>query len=331
VIPLHVLTGFLGSGKTTLLSRLLRDPAAERPFVLVNEAGDLALDHDLLERIDEDVLALPAGCACCAVRDELVETLARVLKHAPRRIVLETSGLADPAPILHALASDARLSAELRVAGVVAVCDAERLEELLLTQPEVGRQLDLADRIVLSKGDLAPLRAAAARELLAAQAPGREVREAVHGAVDAAWLLADAPLSAVRDASSVGAWLHHAPDPQGAAPGHPFRTHAVERQAPAAVELVQLWLSLVTQLDGRHLARIKALVECAATGDVFALQSAGHALSPPRRLERPPRGFRGVRLVVIERGLPDAAARRLLGSLDEALAGTRAVARATRV
>ena len=155
MIPLHVLTGFLGAGKTTLLSALLQDPSGERIAVLVNEVGDLAIDHHLLERIDEDILALPSGCICCTMKSEMAEAIERVLARGPTRIVLETTGLADPAPILHGLTTDPRLTRALTIAGVIAVADAARIDGLLDTHPEVRRQLDMADRIVLTKGDLA--------------------------------------------------------------------------------------------------------------------------------------------------------------------------------
>ncbi|MBL8729004.1 MAG: GTP-binding protein [Planctomycetes bacterium] len=317
MIPLHVLTGFLGAGKTTLLARLLQEPAAERTAVLVNEIGDLALDHHLLERIDDDVVALPSGCICCTMRGEMHAALERVLALCPARIVLETTGLADPAPILHALAIDARLRPAIRVASVVTVVDVERAEELLAEHDEVRRQLELADRVVLTKVDRAPQRLAAVRALVAAAAPGCELREAVDGCVDVAWLLTGPRLARLDDAASVRLWLHHGESGSG------VRTHAVQRTAPAQVELVHLWQRLVTQLDGHRLLRSKALVECAASGDVFALQSAGHAVSPPRRLAHRPPAVRGVQMVLIERGLGDAAVRQLLATLDEALRGTR--------
>ncbi|HEX5053485.1 MAG TPA: GTP-binding protein [Planctomycetota bacterium] len=318
MIPLHVLTGFLGTGKTTLLSALLQEPGGERIAVLVNEVGELAIDHHLLEQIDEGIVAMPSGCICCTMRGELAEAIGRLLRFAPTRIVLETTGLADPAPILHGLATDPRLAGSVHIAGVIAVTDALRLEDLLATQPEVRRQLELADRIVLSKGDLAPQRLAAARSLLAAAAPGCEVRETVEGRIDAAWLLSPSVLAGMHDARVARLWLHHTSH------AATFRTHAVQLPSPADIELVQLWLRLVTQLDGHRLLRIKGLVECLSTGDLFALQSAEHAVSPPRRLSRRPEGVHGVQMVLIERGMAPAALEQAIGSLRAAVAATPA-------
>ncbi len=324
MIPLHVLTGFLGSGKTTVLSELLREPRGERIAVLVNEVGDLALDHHLMERVDEDVIALASGCVCCTIRSELSAALERVIALAPTRIVLETTGLADPAPILHALVTDPRLASTLRIESVIAVVDAARIETLIDAQPEVRRQLELADRVVLTKGDLAPARVPHARELVTAAAPGCDVREAIEGRIDPAWLLASAPLERIRATGDAHTWLHHTPhDHEHGSHAESFRTHAVQLPDPARIELIQLWLRLVTQWDGRNLLRIKGLVECADTRDIYALQSAEHALSPPRRLARRPAGVHGVQMVMIERGMKDTTMQQVLASLREAAAGQR--------
>ena len=324
MVPLHILTGFLGAGKTTVLAELLRRPGGERIAVLVNEVGELSLDHHLLERVDDGVYALPSGCVCCAIRGELPAAIERALAQRPQRIVLETTGLADPAPILHTLASDPRLSRALALAGVTAVVDAPRLERLLDDEPEVRRQLELADRIVLTKADLAPERAAAAHELLAEHAPGRSVREAVHGAVDADWLLQPTTLDGVGDAAAARVWLHHGGD----APA--FASHVVQLDAPTSVARIELWLRLVTQLDGDRLLRAKLLVECADTGAIFAVQSAGHAVHPARRLAQRPAGVRGVQAGLSERGRRPTVLQRAIAGLRDAATGRRLVPGAAR-
>lgn len=302
-VPLLILTGFLGSGKTTLLARLLREPGSERIAALVNEVGDIPIDDHLLERVDDDVLALASGCVCCALRGDLHAALARVLARAPTRIVLETTGVADPAPILDAVSADPLV----RAAGVVAVVDALRAEDLLESQTEVRRQLDFADRIVLTKGDLAPQRVMGVHELLAREAPGCEVRDAADA--DASWVLDAPPLARLRDA---GTWLHHGPS------GADCRAHSVALDARADPDVLHLWMRLVTQVDGPRLLRIKALVE-REDGAIFVLQSAGRSVSPPRPLAHHPRGLRGLRMVIIERGLDSVEP--LLASLRSAVAG----------
>ncbi|MFD2183406.1 CobW family GTP-binding protein [Rhodoplanes azumiensis] len=173
MLPVHVLTGFLGSGKTTLLARLLADPGMGHTAVLINELGEVGIDHLLVRRLEDDVVLLESGCLCCAVRNELVETLADLAARraegdlpAFRRIVVETTGLADPAPIVHTLMTDARLTPHLRLAGLVATVDATLGEGTLATHPEALKQAAMADRLVTTKTDLAD---AATRDRLAAR------------------------------------------------------------------------------------------------------------------------------------------------------------------
>ena len=321
-VPLHLITGFLGSGKTTLLRSLLAI-GTERIAVLVNEVGELALDHHLLERIDDDVFALPGGCLCCAVRDELHAALDRIIALAPARIVLEASGIADPAPLLHRIGADVALANRLRLAGVIAVVDCLRAEQLVSVHPEVRRQLDFADRIVLTKTDLAPERVDGLRAWLEAEAPGREVRVFPEGQVDPAWLLASPGFArgTVHDARD---WLHDARAApyrtDDAAAAHlPFTTHAVHRSEPVDIDALQLWLRLVGQLDGDRMLRVKMLARCAKTGAGFVLQSAGRSMSPPQRLGAPPSALTGAEVVIVERGMEPGVRSRLLASLDGAL------------
>ena len=178
MIPVIVITGFLGAGKTTLLKRLLGDPDYADSAVIINEYGDIALDHELLASSDETFVTTATGCLCCLLRSDLAETLAALhAQHAGRyrRVIIETSGLADPAP--HALSA------------VVTLVDALRPEAL--AHPEAERQVRLADRLVITKPDLA--RTEALRTTLAALNPAAPVLEAEHGAIPAAWLLAPAP------------------------------------------------------------------------------------------------------------------------------------------
>src|SRR5947209_15928194 len=156
--PVTVLTGCLGAGKTTVLNHLLRQPAMARTAVLVNEFGEIGIDHLLVEKLDENTVLLNAGCLCCTVRGDLTRVLREMLPRARRdeisRIVIETTGLAEPAPILATLMTDPVVASAYRLDGVVTVIDAVAGETNLRDRPEAVRQIAVADRIVLTKTDL---------------------------------------------------------------------------------------------------------------------------------------------------------------------------------
>jgi G3E family GTPase len=163
-LPTTLLTGFLGSGKTTLLRRALVSPELADTAVIINEIGEIAIDHHLVDFVEGSVLELPGGCLCCAVREDLARTLRSLIERRDageirhfRRMVIETSGLADPAPILFTLGADPMLDHRLRLASVVTLVDAVQGAETLDRFAEAGRQAALADLLVITKTDLAPL------------------------------------------------------------------------------------------------------------------------------------------------------------------------------
>jgi G3E family GTPase len=162
LIPLTLLTGFLGSGKTTVLNHVLKQPEMAATAVIVNEFGEIGLDHLLVERSSEDVVLLNSGCLCCTVRGDIVDTLTnlfvdRVKGKVPffTRIAVETTGLADPAPILHTLMTDPIVAARYMLDGVVTTVDAVNGAGTLDQQPEAVKQAAVADRLLLTKTDLA--------------------------------------------------------------------------------------------------------------------------------------------------------------------------------
>src|SRR5262249_13312655 len=191
MIPVLLLTGFLGSGKTTLLGHLLRQQDFARTAVIINEFGEIGLDHELVEKSDDSVVALSTGCLCCKVRGDLVETLADLLCRRDAgavppftRVVIETSGLADPAPILQTLMTDATIGGRLVLDGVVTTVDAVNGAATLAREAISVKQVAVADRLVVTKSDLADAEQSALLGRLAALNAGAPLLQAQHGAID---------------------------------------------------------------------------------------------------------------------------------------------------
>jgi len=308
MIPVHLVTGFLGAGKTSFLNRLLADPALAETLVLVNEFGEAALDHRLYERFDGEVALLASGCLCCTLRGDFVEGLQKLLARRDggelsfRRIVVETSGLADPGPILHALFADATLSRRLRLANVTTLVDAVNGAATLESHGEARRQVALADRIAISKTDLAP--AASLRALVARLAP--QAALSTVNEIDAAAFLADI----ARAPASFSPRAAH-----GSAEAHVFRS-----DAPIDAAAFARFLTLLGEAAGPRLLRVKGLVATADDPErPWLVQGAQHAFAPPQRLQAWPEGARETSLVIIGEGVAGVA-QRLWGALTGALA-----------
>jgi G3E family GTPase len=206
MIPVTLLTGFLGAGKTTLLNSILKQPEMAGTAVLVNEFGEIGLDHLLVETLDEDTVLLSAGCLCCTVRGDLVEALARIRTRQPARVLIETTGLADPVPIIQTLLGDPFVAMFFRMDGIVTVVDAVNGGAQLNEQQEAVRQAAVADRIVLSKTDL--IDAGELRARLTRLNPGAPILESVKGAVPAAGLLNLGLFAPEGKIPDVQAWLN---------------------------------------------------------------------------------------------------------------------------
>ncbi|GLK78086.1 cobalamin biosynthesis protein CobW [Methylopila jiangsuensis] len=310
-LPLVLLTGFLGAGKTTLLNRLLRDPALANAAVLVNELGEIGVDHLLVEHAEEGVIALAGGCLCCGVRGELVDALENLLRARDNgrlppfdRLVIETTGLADPAPALQTLMLHPYLALRFHLAAVVTVVDASDGGATLLASPEAARQAAMADRIVLSKTDLAtPEQFAATRAAVARLAPTAEVASATEA--DAAALLA--PAEGPRRG------LDAAPLGHGA-----VRAVSMESEAPLTRAAYDLFVELLRSAHAAKLLRLKGLVRLVEEPDrPLLVQGVRHVFAEPRVLDAWPDDDRRTRLVAIGEGLEPG----LLAGLYAAFAG----------
>jgi len=331
--PLTLITGFLGSGKTTLLAALLTDPLLADTAVLVNELGEVPLDHHLLRQVDEQTVIMDSGCVCCTIRGDLVDELRdlEVRVHRGelppfRRVVVETTGLADPVPVLATLQSDPGLAARYAADDVVACVDAVNAPLQAPRQPEWTKQVVVADRIVLTKTDLPNADAAAAETLIRARNPVAGISVGVAGDVPASELIALGAIAEEARARQVQAWLDAVATDPHAGHAHVEGDQAVQAIAlrferPLDWTMFAIWLAMLLQSHGDDVLRVKGLLDTGAEGPLV-LHGVQHVIHPPSHLDAWPDDDHSSRLVFIVRGLGRDALLRSIGAF-QAAAGVR--------
>lgn len=318
-IPVSVLTGFLGSGKTTVLNHLVRSPGMARALVIINEFGAVGLDHDLVARSNDDlVVEMMGGCLCCTIRGDLSRTLREAPWRFARdgqcwfdRVVIETTGLADPAPILHTLMTDPHLEALYRLDAVIATVDAATGMATFDTQSEAVKQAAVADRLLLTKTDLVDETVQRAiRVRLAALSPAAPVITVTDGAVDPSLLFDVGLWDPASKSDDVRRWLaeeaHHGGN-------HHHHHHDVNRHddgiratcltfdTPLDPMAFERWLGLLTMFRGADLLRVKGIVNLAGHDAPVIVHGVQHVFHPPVELERWPSEDRRTRMVFITR------------------------------
>jgi G3E family GTPase len=347
VIGVLVLTGFLGSGKTTLLRHLLRQPEFSRTAVIINEFGEIGLDHDLVEASADSFIELQTGCLCCKVRSDLVETLDDLLERRDRgtvppftRVVIETSGLADPAPILQTLMTDTSVAGRLVLGGVITTVDAVNGAGTLGREESSVKQVALADRLVLTKSDLAGAAQGLVLGRLAELNASAPVALAHHGRIDPRLFeggLVDPHAKIfeinksleINKSPEVNAWLDEGARDDGHLHGRhdtDIQTYAIVRNEPIHAVALTLFLETLAEHCGADLLRLKGIVNVRESPQQPAvIHGVQHVFHPPAWLARWPSDDRRSRIILVTRGIPRQWVEVLLEALEAEVAVVSAV------
>jgi G3E family GTPase len=336
-MPVSVITGYLGSGKTTLLNRLLRHPGMGDSAVIINEFGEVALDHLLVEAVDGEVAVLASGCVCCTMRSDLAETLRGLLARldsgaipAFRRVLVETTGLADPAPIVQLLLNNPLLTRFVRLDTVATTVDAVHGADQLDRGDEALKQAAIADRILITKTDLAGADGVAALNArLSRLNPGAQILTVLHGDVDPQHLfgagLADPRTWLAEDAypRHSKAAHHHESDKghghDGPAGHHHhdarIRAFCVTLDEPLDWAAMSDWFSRLRQWHGEHLLRAKGILNLHGEDGPVVVHGVHHVFHPPVRLRAWADADRRSKIVFITRDLDATLIAESLASL----------------
>lgn len=349
IIPITLLTGFLGSGKTTLLNRLVRQPGMNRVLVVINEFGEIGLDHQLFSATDDtELVALDSGCLCCTIRGDLARTLRdapwRFSREGRRqfdRLVIETTGLADPAPILHTLMTDPKIVRQYRLDGIVTTVDAVHGTDTLDHHPEAVKQAAVADLLLITKPDLAEKPVLDALEArLQAINPGARRQTVPHGEIEATSLTGWGLMEADGQRPNLERWLNAYVEPPamngltfsassstgGGSPlsfgetdtGDPnrhddrIRAHCFTLDEPIDLDRFETWLELMLALMGENMLRIKGILNIAGRDRPTVIHGVQHIFHPPVELDAWPDEDHRSRLVFITRDIPRSSLESLM-------------------
>jgi G3E family GTPase len=347
-VPVSILTGFLGAGKSTLLNRILKDPATQDTAVVINEFGDVGIDHLLVESSGDSVIELSDGCLCCTVRGELVDTLAMLMDRMQtgrsrplKRVVIETTGLADPAPVMQAIMGNPVIAESFELDGMITVVDAVNGLSTLDNHEEARKQVAVADRLILSKTSMVD---AASRTALEARLRGLNPRapliEADSEEAGRAMILVNGLYDPGSKIADVGRWLHDEMEHDGHDHGHDdhhhdhghhhhghagqdahdinrhdasIRSYSIVESQPIDPMALDMFIDLLRSAHGEKLLRMKAIVALSDRPEKpVVLHGVQTIFHPPVRLPAwPDPTDRRTRMVIIAKDLPESFIRTL--------------------
>ncbi len=326
-IPVNVITGFLGSGKTTLLQGLLAAPDLRDCAVLVNELGEVGLDHQLLDHVAESTLLLENGCLCCAIRGDLQGALRDLFDRRERgelppfrRVVIETSGLADPVPIAFTILSEPVIQHHFRLSNIVATIDAVNASAQSARHPQWAKQAAVADRLVVTKSDLAGAGVLACLDAELARLNTAAPRLSAESArLDPdSLLLDDGHDPAARLAEAGRLAVHEAPLAETARHRHGESIHsfALVHDGPLDWTAFGVWMTMLLHRHGDRVLRIKGLLNVAGETSPVLINGVQHIVHPPRHLAAWPDDSRASRIVFVTDGLEEARLRASLATFN---------------
>ena len=334
LIPINIVTGFLGSGKTTLLARLLKSPALRDTAVLINEFGEVGLDHHLIEHAEESVLLMDSGCLCCAIRGDLQGALRALFSQrergeipAFRRVAIETSGLADPTPIAYTILAEPVLQHHFRLGNVVTVVDAVNGAAQLERHPESVKQAAIADRFVLTKSAMAADDGRAARAAVRGINAAAPVLDLDAEPFDPDALLTGDLYAPGGKRREVAGWLDGFAGAAGGADHDPSHDHSHDHShgvgsfclwfdGPMDWTAFGLWMSMLLNRHGERVLRVKGMLNVAGVADPVLINGVQHIVHPPTHMTGWPDGDRRSRIVFIVQGMDRSEIERSLDAFN---------------
>jgi len=349
-IPITLLTGFLGSGKTTLLNRAMQDPSFADTLVIINEFGSVGLDHDLVAHSSDNdtVIEMSSGCLCCTIKGDLQKTLrnapwryARDGKKWFKRVIIETTGLADPAPIIHTITADGKLIDDFHLAEIITLVDAVNGNATLDAQPEAQKQIAVADTLLVSKSEIADQKTTAALfNRIAALNRSASIMNVADCIDKPLALFGKGTFSPRSKGADVLEWLneeantadhhHHHGHGHGHDHHHDINRHddrvtsvSLTIDDPLPAKVFDEWFGLLTQLNGIHMLRVKGIINMEELDSPLVVHGVQHIWHPPAILDEWPSQDRRSRIVFILRDMAESEIRAALDFAIERFGNAR--------